>query len=946
MQTLKQLVIVSVDPDTYYKSRFPQWDPKIRANVKCPFHTSRSATKHFAVGLNNGGCKCWSSNCQKSFGNIVHFESVLKGVKEIEAARIIYKEFVRKCLPIKRAVNARENLLEDSRVIAKIVKSMGLTPKTQGVFSLGFDHGTRKVQIPIHDAYGNLINIRHYILPEDRWKGCVKIHNEKGFGGGDLFPAKFAVDFKPHIPVYFAASEKEAMLFYQQGAQAFCVTSGEGSWDSRWDSWIKDFDVIIVFNTDEAGVRAANNMQRKLATLAKSVRVATIPFKTLRKDRKDFADFVLKEQGHYRKLKVANQAKPTKVSSPPSVHADEPERPSIVIEGLQDLSTISSCPIYQDKIIITQGIVAAKSQISFMVPWKFKLTVRSVDDNDAVEVIDFSLGYGRNLLQFVKTGDFAIAKILGALTKREVLQFEILKRVPCTEIEVIPIAATDSDAPYIVQRCYYFGFQIESNVSYQMTVVPVAEMRTQESLGMVINIEPLSRAIDRFVMDNKTARQLRIFQPENESSWACLERLADRVANQFTRIYQRPDLHIIALLTWASPLHWRFPHETELTRGWLNSLVLGDTETGKSVVCKRLKSLFDCGVYISSENCSFVGLIGGAIKMSSGQLMLRWGRIPLSDRQLIILEELSGLSTKQIADMSDVRSSGIARIDKGGISAETRARTRLICLSNVRGEGKNCSSYRYGVLAVNELIGQPEDVARFDLITTVTDREVSADIINAKQFAIDANIDDLPADRFKLLIRFIWSLKPEQIHITDQAYTFCLKATRKLAETYAADIPIFKAGSGRYKIARIAIAIACLQFAWSKLRQQIVVTKDHMKAAVRLLQFIYGKESFGYTKYSQTQFERNSIGDTTILSNLMKEYVEHTKLTTGIDSILNTSSFTINEFGTYFGTVFMYSLKIISEFAATRIITKADRDQWQVTAMGREWLTKFLQNNK
>src|SRR5687768_5397893 len=160
--------------------------------------------------------------------------------------------------------------------------------------------------------------------------------------------------------------------------------------------------------------------------------------------------------------------------------------------------------------------------------------------------------------------------------------------------------------------------------------------------------------------------------------------LAEHVSKHYSKIYNRPDWHLVALLSWLSPIGWMFPFEKEIQRGWMNSLAIGDTQTGKSKVIQTLQKLFNSGAVVNAENCTYVGLVGGAVKMGSGQFMLRWGRIPLCDKQLVVIEELSGLSVDEISNMSDVRSSGVARLDKGGLSAETQARTRLIALSNVR----------------------------------------------------------------------------------------------------------------------------------------------------------------------------------------------------------------------------------------------------------------------
>lgn len=928
--TIKQFVIAQLQPETYYQARFPEWNPRLKNNILCPFHPDKNKPS-MALGLRNGGARCHSSSCNASIANVVHFESKLEKITEKQAARRLYREFVRKTLKIKVISKYRSNLQAEPDLEAALKRETGISRDMQREFAIGFDLMSQRFVFPVQDQFGNYVNIRLYTLPSDRRSSTIKMLNLAGYGRSDLYPAQRVKDFVPTKPIYLMASEKEALLAIAGGLQGCCVTAGEGSWDDNWNEFIRPFDLVVVYDRDKAGRDAVDKITERLATVARSVRVAKIPFKSSRKDRKDFADFILKEKGSAKNLKVEEVSK--RKDDEPKQPAS-PELPDFGSDDEQDVSVISGDPKFQDTRIRTRGIVAAKSQISYMVPWKFQV----ITEEDTQTV---SIPFGRVLLDLVGAHDGNIINVLQRIVKGKVESFTVLERIPAMAVEIIPIAVADKDAPYVVQRCYYFGPRIDSNVPYAFHIIPVSAVRSQESMGLITSCVPIAQSIDQFAMSAKIEKRLAsVFTPPSDTdAWSWMEQMADRISEQHTRIYMRPDLHMVALLTWCSPIGFRFPNETDITRGWLNALVLGNTETGKSIVCKRLKSVFNCGAFISSENCTFVGLVGGAPKSSSGEHMLRWGRIPLGDRQLVVLEELSGLSIEDISNMSDLRSSGVARLDKGGISAETNARTRLICLSNVRHKDRGVSDYQYGVKAVQELVGHPEDIARFDLILTTVDTEVGAEVINSARFATVATEDEIDVDDLQLLIRFIWSLKPEQIRFSIKAHQQCLDSTLKLAKKYHASIPIFKSGSGRYKLARIAASIACLQFSWKD--GYIVVLRDHVHAATRLLETIYNKPSFGYRQYSIMAFDRDSLGNTKVLQEQLDENVEPTKLLAGIANLTHCGAFTVNEFATYFGVHTMNAGKLISEMAAARVITRAERDQWLLTPNGREWLKQI-----
>lgn len=977
--TLKEFVISKVKPDDYYASRFPTWNPRIRGNVRCPFHVDDRPS--LAISLRNGGARCHASTCCKSVGNIVHFECELKGTLEDIAVRKLYNQFVRKTISKKVVEGYCQNLREETRLFLSIKKEMGLTPLSVRQFKLGYDPNSRRITIPIYDGYSQCINIRFYKLPSQRNKyDKAKIYNQDGYGGLDMFPYPKGGMFDPSRPVYLMASEKESMLATQANMQAFCSTSGEGSWNQDWDSLIKHCHIIVVFDTDAGGVEATKKIERILFGTAHAVSIAKLTFDQQRSDFKDFADWILREKHSVYELatiakepirngslehlwsqpdnKSANSSRYNDRSSfredekrhpkdqreqlnPPlstNVNASvpEPQLPAFFSQQQIELSAISSRSELLNFRIKTQGIVAAKSSNTYSIPWRFKII-------GAKKTSYFEFPINRNLLSFIRCSDIAILHALQKATGQSAIEIEPLCYLTATEVEIIPTAVVDRDVPYVVQKCLYFGERIESNVPYYLEVIPTSEIRTQETIGIITRFVPLSKSIDKFTLSPEIYANLSSFQPDpKETCWSKLTAIANEISTNYTRVYNRLDWHIIALLTWCSPIGFRFPGDIgKPHRGWLNSLALGDTETGKSQVANALRTVFNCGVFVNSENCTYVGLVGGAIKVGSGQLMLRWGRIPLSDKQLVVLEELSGLGVNEIANMSDVRSSGIARLDKGGINAETNSRTRLLCLSNVRHERKNLSQYLYGVQAIRELIGHGEDIARFDLITTLVDREVSNDLINSDFATVAKSQQTIRQDQLEQLCHFVWSLTPEQIQFDDAAYKACLEETKTLASEYHPSIPIFKGGSGRHKLGRISAAIACLLFSWDSKRKVVEVKRSHVLAAVRLLRTIYDKQSFGYKQYSLSMFDRENIKDTKEIRKAFVERIPKSTLPKVLEAIIHATKFSRDDFCAIAGISVSYVDHIIGALLRERAISKGDGPMWDITPAGKNYLEKL-----
>lgn len=951
MTPLKQFVLEHITPDDFYAKRFPQWNRHSRELVACCFHED-GATPNLSVGLRNGGARCHSGRCGKRLGNIVHFESERIGEPEKRVCRRLYREFIRPIISKKVIAGFRTNLLCEPTYLLAVKKQMGLSLKWIRHFNLGLDPLSHRITIPVYDQFNQCVNIRYYRLPRERSsRDNAKIHNyKKGYGRLDLFSWPEICNFKINEPILLLASEKEAMLARSLGWAGFSSTAGEGSWDDSWDSIIKDRDVVVVFDADTAGDAAGRKLQPKLATVAKSVSNLSLRFNTKRSDWKDLADWIIREKhtpAEFRKLvtnlvgshrNTGSVRVPSRQVSPPPSVKPTPKLPAFFDKHQHEVVEISSRSELLNSRIKTSGIVAAKSPSTFSVPWKFAVKVKN--RNPFTQTVDV----GRDLLRFVRASDSAIITSVQAIVGSAQAEVEPLEYVTITEVEIIPTAVADKNAPYVIQRCYYVGERIEANIPYDFELIPVAEVRSQETIGIIVACIPLSRTIDRFTFSPEVFANLSIFQPtEGENVWDKLATVANDVAHRFTRVYNRMDWTIAALLTWCSPIGFRFPGEPELQRGWLNTLALGDTETGKSKVAKALQKVFNCGVFVSGENCTFVGLVGGAIKGSGDRLMLRWGRIPLSDKQLVILEELSGLSVREISDMSDVRSSGMARLDKGGINSETNSRTRLLCLSNARSEKRPLSGYLFGVHAVHELIGHGEDIARFDLITTLTDREVSVKVINATNFAINANVDSIAADQLQQLVHWVWSLTPDQVIVTQDAYEACLKETKALAAIYHPSIPIFKGGSGRYKLARIAAAIAALQFCCDA-EGRLCVKVDHVSAARQLLELIYRKASLGYYEYSRQMYDRETVKDEKLLRKEFRKNIPSAHLAKVLDTLIHSTRFTRDELQAIAGINNIAADKLIGTMLRERVLKKEpNTNLWDITPAGKIWMEKFIE---
>lgn len=961
---LKEFILSRVDPLDYYEKRFPKWNRRSRGNVTCVFHPE-DTNPSLSLALSGGGARCHSASCERRIGNIVHFEAESHNVSEKDAASQIYQDFIRPTVNEETIDEFHHTLVSDPKWLQWILKDTGISLASVKAFKIGLDKRTRRIVFPIRNRFGHCVNLRLYKLPRHRIgkQQDVKVLNyvvDKGtpeevrFGGIELFPWPSFNNYNLSKPVFICASEKETILAIQEGVQAVCSTNGEGSWSDEWTHMFGAFNVGLLMDQDKGGESASDRLFATLQPVAAFVTSIKLEFPVSHRGDRDFDDWILHGNGTGPKLldkfqwamsnpTIAN-FRPDSIPHPlsPSVSSIvdnfvSPQLPEKFSDQVQELATIRQSTSMLNRVVKTKVIVAAQSQRAYDIPWKFKVKGKNSPESF------FALDMSRDLVQFVGMEDEKILEAVRKLSGSTVVPLPV-DYITVSEVEIIPFGDISDEGRYIVQRCFAVSIDIEANVPYLATIIPTTTKTHQEKVGIIVEIEKLSKTIDTREFTKDEIESLDQFRSERGAVWDTFCNVANTLSENYTNIYSRPDWHQVALLTWFSPIGWKFPPANEsYQRGWINALAVGDTKTGKSEVVEKYRSTFRAGEIVNAENCTYVGLVGGAVKMASGQFMLRWGRIPLCDRQLVVLEELSGLSIEEISNLSDIRSSGIARLDKGGLVGRTTARTRLICLSNVRKRERNLGDYLSGVRAIQELVGHSEDISRFDLIITLVDSEVSSDIINRPATEdTGARPSGLVGygESLANLLGFAWALRPEQVDFSRSAYLACLDEAQRLGGIYHPSVPIFKASSDRYKIARIAAAIATLQFNWTG--DAILVDEEHVFAATRFLQLLYDKPSLGYREFSDQMLDRQNIKDEILLTEALYATVTAERRNKVVDTLIHSAQFSRDDLTAIASINISTADSLIGAMLRERALRKGLANVWEITPAGKRWLEKHL----
>lgn len=745
-------------------------------------------------------------------------------------------------------------LLADSIALDDLKASRGLWTKTADYYELGWDRSAQSYVIPVRDADGTLLNIRRYqIRPPD---GRRKIWGVSGHNAPVLYPVQ--VFKKAPEEIIICEGELDAIICNQYNFRAVTRTGSASVWKTEWSKLFKGLTVYICHDMDTAGQAGNRKVARAVARYASEVRIIRLPYPVTPKHGRDLTDWWLDHDADRAAFqRLLDEAVPFDESMGEDPEEVNPDAASVV-DAFD--SRRAGRPL---ALTVT---VKGKREPGYTVPRKveFRCTrdmgkkceiCPMKTEEDGIDRI--VAGADPSVLEMIDANKHQVADVLRrmvAVPKCPKLNIKIAEH---QAVEVL-YARPSVDHANGGGQADYKNIKLTSvgrhDTSPNQTVRVVGALhpdpRKQLNEFLTWDVARLETSLDRFEMDGETYRKLERFRPEEgQKPLAKIRDIADDLANHVTHIYGRPELHAAIDLVFHSVVGFNF-NDTPMSRGWMELLVVGDTRTGKSEAATSLTKFYSAGEVVSCEAASFAGILGGLQQFGANkEWAVTWGAIPINDRRLVVLDEISGLSPDDIGAMSSVRSSGIAELTK--IQQErTYARTRLIWLGNPR--NARMSDYTYGVQAIKPLIGNPEDIARFDIAISVASGDVSADDINR---ARKPGTQRYSRDAASTLLRWVWSRTPDQVVWDEGATEAVYKAANDLGRRYVEDPPLIQAANVREKVARVAVAIAGRLFSSDERGEDIIVTRAHVKAAVAFIDRLYSMVGFGYAERSAEVIE-------------------------------------------------------------------------------------------
>lgn len=755
------------------------------------------------------------------------------------------------------------SLLARPNELAALQARRGLSQKTIVDYQIGWDIDQDAYTIPVRDKIGDVVNIRFYKL--DPGADRRKIWSVLGHGEPVLYPIGI-LDDSPEIII--CEGEWDALLTIQNGFPAITRTGAAKVWKDSWNPHFEDKTVYLCHDMDVPGQLGNSKVQGALKDYAAEVKVVLLPYRVTEKAGKDLTDYWLSgfEPGDFKDILNDSEG----VARDPEVVAKEQVDASVL--DSYDANLAGS----RMRMKVT---IVGRGREPFLIPKAVEYTC-SQDAGAQCQSCPM-VGYGGQAHRYI---DGHKPVVLSMMKSNEQQLETILRKYmeipkcPKVEIEVkeqrsveMLYVRSSIDRKEDAATADHITREVTSVGSHTATADRTVEMvgtiypdpRTQTNVFQAWELIKTTTDFDHFEMTDNALALLLNFQPGPRGPVAKLKDIAENLSNGVTKIFGRHRMHALMDLVFHSALTFDFAGKP--IKGWLDCLIIGDTRTGKSEAAGRLSDWYGAGEMVSCESASFAGVVGGVQQMSGKEWSITWGAIPLNDRQMVILDEISGLTVEQIAMMSSIRSSGMAEITKIHTD-RTQARTRLLWMGNPR--NARMESFPNGVRAIAPLIGNPEDIARFDLAMSVHNSEVDLSEINQKRLDVKSNYSRLAC---QTLLRWVWSRKHDQVKWEGGAEDAVHRAAIDMAKMFVEDPPLVQGEDVRNKIARLAVALAARTFSTDRTHENIVVTQEHVDGAVEIMTTLYKEPGFGYHDISMQR--RKSKTDSFVKSDKSKQWL-------------------------------------------------------------------------
>jgi hypothetical protein len=851
------------------------------ARFFCIAHDNKN-TSSASLNVNTGLWKCQSSSCNAE-GDIIDLYRIAHRIDSNgEAIRRLGLE-LKIIAEITDAVVQQHHdyLISRPKLLEACCEMLGIKAATLRHFQIGYmrrDPHLPRLTIPIRDEQGEWVDIRLYNRNDEKYK---LLHFAEGHGAVRFYPIEHQREFGT---LFGFEGEKDMFRACEFGIQgAFAFTGGAGTVPDNFADLFKGKIVYLCYDVDDAGRKGVEKVARKIAMVAEAVHIITLPSEGLPANG-DFSDWV--NLGHDLAAWVSLVAQAVKVEPAPGTRLveewDDDEEVKTI--SFRDLDTIN---LYGQQVrFLGHAMGKSHGLVSYQVPTELivdcprnqkKLCEHCAlfELNPAEKPWRMNINYRseRSLQMFRVSQEqqtTAVKGILGIHKRCEVVRLHTAKRQSIQHLLISPpVELSQMREDYNgIRKAYYHGEPIQDNHDYWFRGSVQADPKTQEMVLNLHGADAARNALDNFILNAEVLDAIEWFQPDQgETVEEHLQQLHTFI-EQDTGIWGQHALQQVVLDTIYSALEFNCGNR-HIENGWVETLIIGDTGLAKSTLARRMMQMIDVGEFISAENVSLAGLIGG-IEFIDKVPITKWGALPRNHRGFVVLDEIDEMQRKNrdiTSQLTALRSSGRAEITKIH-NAKTPACVRMLWITNPE-DGRTIGSYNGACRAIEGVIRSRQDIARFTKAIAVASESASVETITQLK-----ERHERPGVRrhFNNLAILVWSLQREQVQFTEEAQRLLQRETLRLTSKYHESIPLMEKGRAFDKLAKLSVPIAalCGNFREADGQMTLHVGIGHVQYAIRHLEHCYDHGAMGYDQFSQVEYARQTIPNEKAVEKALK----------------------------------------------------------------------------
>ena len=839
----------------FFEYYFSEYDfEKKETAVCCPFpHHTESGVEYQEtipsahINLDKGVFHC--KVCEKGLSE-VSFISEILGCKYEAASKIasLYRDV--------ENLHSWNQLKLNPRT-KEICNELGISDEVIEELHLKTENREEDIAFPVL-MYGKVVDVRNY-SPYNR---AAKIRSRAGSTTGMVIPFDLWINTNPHTWTIICAGEKDMAVARSNGFNAITLTGGEKALPKILKPF-KNRRVAICYDHDEAGIEGAKSVAAAILPYAAEVRICTGFHEVCKEHGEDITDFFTK----YKKTKRDLQK--YIIDSP----VFTPEEAAVVSKVTHPFVTLleASQPKYIGRVVQSNIQVVATYEKAMPVPTTIHAVKLNTNGDDKY-----------NLMQQGETRDWELCdktcqdvlklvdnnfteqqirdntrEILGITKIERDVKIERPTKETVYQCNVTDLFEVTTKNPQTIEFvAYVIGKRLESGkkycITYKLTPHP---FKGQQLTMIILDATEAADSITDFHLTEDNKKMLDQVKNTEGNVHDKVETLSEMAKSYIG--YDGYNKLIKAIdLSFHAALQFNFNGNTE--RGTLDTLIVTESRIGKSSTAEALQKLYSLGTFVSlaGGNATIAGIIGGSNKVN-GSFQTRAGLLPMNHRGLVIFEELAKCDKDLVKALTDTRSSGSVKITRVSGDLQLPALVRMITLSNVKSSSKNIqpiASYPNGITILVDLIGAPEDIARYDLMLVMGE---------TGNRIIDPNwrpITPFEPDVYKTKIRWVWSRNPDQIIITRDVVEYIFKKCNELNSKYDSHIKIFGTEAWK-KVARLATAIAGYVVSTDDTYEKIIVTTECVDEAVDYLISCYDNNTFKLKEYVDNERRYGDIDD-------------------------------------------------------------------------------------